>query len=136
MTRITPADLTPLTPLTALTALTLLSCTRSPAAAPPPFAPLAALPALQRAFLGSCTGPQVPGWAAGGELVGSFSGGRPVTAYLCPAGWEQLSALEVCSVFVWWSGGEGCGFGLGWQGPRVHNPVSGRTKAPDFTASE
>lgn len=86
-----------LTPLTALSALTLLAAARPhpPHAGPPPFAPLAKLPALARALLGAGGGGGALGWAAGGSLLGGYAGGGPVTAYLCPAAWSELASFKV-----------------------------------------
>ena len=91
-------DVAPLVGLTSLTSLTLLAAHRPPALArggPPPFAPLASLPALQRALLGcarSGGGSDALGWAAAGGWVEDHGA---VIAYLCPAAWKELASFQV-----------------------------------------
>jgi hypothetical protein len=100
MTRLAYADVAPLAAASALEAVTLLCASRGAASGgPPPFAPLAALPALRRALIG--VGNQGPGWAAleGGPLAGA--GGQAVTAYLCPPVWSELSCITVRAWLRW-----------------------------------
>jgi hypothetical protein len=89
------AGVSSLTALTALEQLTLLCASHLAADdGSPPFNALARLSCLRRALLGSCG--RGPAWAAGGgSLIGAHAGRSQVTAYLCPAAWAQLAALEV-----------------------------------------